>query len=160
MWILFCGTFKLGAILDAHVLHSASYTKSSSVHESKRHWCIPIVCEFRPVGACPEDWKEFSLRELWMSFEERQCVAELGMKIGILYLARWWHGWGRNHYERRRWTETSRSADSERKGGDGCTGWKWREMIEDSTIAAYYYRGSNLLLSFLFTHDSSTVFNV
>lgn len=26
-------------------------------------------------------------------------------------------------------------------------------MIEDSTIASYYYRGSNLLLSFLFTHD-------
>ena len=88
MWIIFCGTFKLGATLDAHILHSASYTKSSSVHEGKRHWCIPIVCEFRPVGACPEGWKEFCLHEIWMSFKERQCVAELGMKIGIPYLAR------------------------------------------------------------------------
>lgn len=47
------------------------------------------VCEFRPVRACSEGWKEFCFHEIWMGFKERQCVAELGMTIGILYLARW-----------------------------------------------------------------------
>lgn len=102
MWIIFCGTFKLGATLE-HVFIS-SYTKSS--RWSRGQCRTPIVYESRPARAFPKGWKKFCLHAIWMSFKERQCVAELGINIGILYLAT-----GKNRYERR-WAETCRSADS------------------------------------------------
>lgn len=47
------------------------------------YWAAP-----RPAWACPEGGKEFCLHEIWMSFQEKQYVAELGMKIGTLCLLR------------------------------------------------------------------------